>query len=50
MSMRLNDSVIMRSWSENKGHHHIKDPWTLGEVMCGEIYKITSHNGCLTKS
>jgi len=37
MSMRLSDSVIVRLWSENKGHHHIKDPWTFSKVSGGEI-------------
>ena len=41
MSTRLNNSVIVRQWSENKGHHHIKDPSTLSKVMCGEVKKIT---------
>jgi len=50
MSMKLNDSVIMRLWSENKGHHHIKDPWTLSKVMCDEVKKITQHHGFLTES
>ena len=50
MSKKLNDSVIMRLWSENKSHHHIKDPWTLSEVVCDEVKKITPHHGFLTKS
>ena len=37
MSMRLGDSVIVRPWSEYKGHHHIKEPWSLRELSCGEI-------------
>ena len=35
--MRLDDSVIVRPWSEYKGHHHIKDPWTLSKLGYGEI-------------
>ena len=31
-STRLDDSVIVRPWSEYKGHHHIKDPWTLSKL------------------
>ena len=45
MSMRLSDSVIVRPWSKNKGHHHIKDPWTFSKVMCGDVLKSTPHLG-----
>ena len=43
--MKLNDSVIVRLGSENKGHHHIKDPWTFSKVVCGEVLKSTPHLG-----
>ena len=36
-STRLSDSVIVWSWCENKGHHHIKDPWTFSKLSCGKI-------------
>ena len=42
-SMRLSDGVIVWSWSENKGHHHIKEPWSLSELSCGEI-SVPPHN------
>ena len=47
MSTRLNDSVIVRPWSKNEGHHHIKDPQTLSKVMCGEVKKTTPYHGFL---
>ena len=45
MSTRLSDRVIVRPWSENKGHLHIKDPWTFRKVVCGEVLKSTLHLG-----
>ena len=33
-SMRLDDGVIMRPWSEYKGYHHIKGLWTLNKLSC----------------
>ena len=48
-SMRLSNSVIVRPWCENKGHHHIKDPWTLSKLVCGEIKSISPHLDFLTK-
>ena len=36
-STRLSDNVIVWSWSENKGHHHVKDLWTLSKLSYGEI-------------
>ena len=35
MSMMLSDGVIMRPWSKYKGHHHIKDLWTLSKLNYG---------------
>jgi len=43
MRTRLSDGVIMRPWSEYKGYHHIKDPWTLSKVIGGEV-KNSTHN------
>ena len=48
--MRLNDSVIVRPQSENKGHHHIKDPWTLSKIVSGEFKSITPQHGLPTKT
>ena len=49
MSTRLSDSVIVRPWNENKGHHYIKDPWTFSKVVCGEVLKSTAHLGRFTE-
>ena len=50
VSTRLSDSVIVKPYSENKGHHHIKDPWTLSEVVCDEVKKINPLPGFLIES
>ena len=49
MSTRLNDSVIVRPWSEYKSHHYIKDPWILNELGCGEIKGTSLQHGLLIK-
>ena len=50
MSTRLNDRAIVRLWREDKGHHHIKDPWTLSKVMGNEVKIVTPRHGILTKA
>ena len=49
MSMRLSDNVIVRPWSENKGHCPIKDPWTFSKVMGGEVKRIITQHRLPTK-
>ena len=49
MSTRLSDSVIVRPWSKYKSHHHIKDPWILSELGCGEIKSASLQHGLLTE-
>jgi len=49
MSTRLSDSVIVWPWSENKGHHHVKEPWSLSELNCGEIKCTSPQYGLLTE-
>ena len=49
MSTRFGDSVIMRPWSKYKGHHHIKDSWTLSKLSCGEIKGTSPQHGLLTE-
>ena len=48
-SMRLSYSVIVRSWSKYKSHHHITDPWILSELGCGEIKGTSPQHGLLTE-
>ena len=45
---RLNDSVIVRPWCEEKDHD-IKDPWTFSKLGCGEVKSISLHHGLLTE-
>ena len=49
MSTRLSDSVLVKPWSEYKGHHHIKDSWTLSELGCREIKGTSLQHGLFTK-
>ena len=48
-STRLGDSVIVKPWSEYKGHHHIKDLLTLSKLSCGEIEGTSPQLGLLTE-
>ena len=47
MSTRLSDRAIVRLWREDKGHHYIKDPWTLSKVMGNEVKIVTPRHGIL---
>ena len=47
MSTRLSDRAIVRLWREDKGHHHIKDPWTLSKVMGNEVKIVTPRHRIL---
>ena len=49
MGTRFSDSVIGRLWSKNKGHHHIKNLWTLSKIMGGKVKGVTPRHETLTK-
>ena len=43
MSTMLSDGVIVRPWSKYKGHHHIKDLWTLANSVMDKL-RVPPHN------
>ena len=49
MSTRLYDGVIVRQWSKNKCHHHIKDSRTFCKAQAWGVLLPTSYGMCLTE-